>query len=148
MDRFKRLWIAVPIGIGAWLLAVWFGTHSACIAYRSTPDIGDFVHFALPVYSGHEGKFAYLLGPSVAAFIAGILFLSIRTNWLEKTRRLRLNLLAPFPLRAALLGVGALLFLFVTLDHADRATAAAARMHWHGSSSYNGIARSLCLPFG
>ncbi len=139
--------LAVLIGVGVWLLALWLGMHSACVAYRSTPDIGDFVHFAFPLYSGHEGKFTYLFGPSVTAFIAGILFLSIRRSWLEKTHRLRLNLLASFPLRAALLGVCALLLLAVTLDHANRSLAAAARVNWHGSSLPNGIVGSFCLPF-
>jgi hypothetical protein len=139
--------LAVLVGVGIWLFALWLGMHSACVAYRSTPDIDDFAHFAFPIYSGHQGKFTYLFGPSVTAFIAGILFLSVRTSWLEKTRRLRLHLLAPLPLRAVLMGVGALLLLVVTFDHTNRSMTAAARANWHGNSLPSEIIGSLCLPF-
>ncbi len=139
--------LAVLIGVGIWLVALWVGMHSACIAYHSTPDVAEFAHFAMPVYSGHQGKFTFLFGPSIAMLVAAALLLSIRTNWLEKMRRLRLNLIASFPLRAALLGVSALLLLVVTFDHISRSTAATARMHWHGSSVPNKFVESFCLLF-
>ena len=65
------LLIPILIGVLSWLLSLWFGMHAACVAYQNTPNIIDFAHFAIPFYSGHQGKFAFLMGPSVTVFIAG-----------------------------------------------------------------------------
>jgi hypothetical protein len=130
-----------------WLIAFWCGMHSACAAYHSTPDIDDFAHFAFPYYSGHQGKFTFLFGPSVAVLTTGILLISIRTSWFENMRRLRLNLISAFPLRAFLSGCIAISLLLVAEDHAARSVAAAARTHWHGVSLPNGIVDTSCRLF-
>lgn len=147
MNNRLLLFIAILVGVLSWLLSLWFGVHAACVTYQSTPDIVDFEHFAIPFYSGHQGKFAFLLGPSVTVFIAGAVLLLIRRSWLERGTRFQLHLLQAFPLRAVLAGVAGLLFLLVTLDHASRAEAAAARIHWHGSSPLNSVVNVICLPF-
>ena len=139
--------ITVLVGIGAWMVALGLGVDTACVAFRATPDVGDFGHFAYALDVSHQGKISYLFGPTIAAFLLGILFLLLRPTWFEKTRWGRLDTLPTFPVRAILIGVVAALFLVATHDHAHRAIVASQQSHWRADSQPNSAIDFICTPF-
>lgn len=140
--------LAILAGVSSWVLALGLGVNSACSAYHATANVEDFAHFAYPYVTAHEGKVSYLFGPTIGVFLAGVLFLSVRSRWLEEKRWGQLYLLSSLPLRAILLAIGAFLLLQVTHDRANRAITASEKIHWHGVSEPNNIVDFACGPFG
>jgi len=140
-----RLVLGVSCAVGSWAIALWLGLHSACRTYYATPDVGDFASFVLQRDMGRQGKITYLFGPTIFAFLLGVVALSLRGKWLENTRTF--SMLQSRAVRLLLVGVCAWPFLLGTNINASHAMAAAQRSHWNSRPSPNGVIDAACVLF-
>jgi hypothetical protein len=136
--------LVVLTGIFVWLGSLYLGMHTGCEAYEQTPAISDFHHFALPAYNGHEGKFQFLLGPTLTSLFLGMAGLSISERSIQKVRWMKIYLLSSFILRSALVGLGGILFLGITYSNSHYAIMATKRLQWVPDVSHQDSVAKFC----